>query len=151
MASRIALFIKGLLVQAYQACTEHGLPLLIEADPVVGKQPVLTAVQAAGAVANGFVRRRQYRCRLVDVAAADHFVEVGTLIQRTTLGAGANRQVVAQAHGLETSIERRLCFIGAAGVVGAAEVIDVVVAFRAEVVRHAGSGAARGAIAAPGE
>ncbi|MNJ17041.1 hypothetical protein D3C77_113150 [compost metagenome] len=90
-------------------------------------------------MAHCFVGRFEYRCLLVDIAAADPFVEIRALIQGTTLGAGPYGQFVAQAQCVKSAIECCLCFIGAAGIVGAAVVVDVIVTRAAEVRTFAGT------------
>ncbi|MNJ34842.1 hypothetical protein D3C77_295680 [compost metagenome] len=133
MATRVAILVEGLFVQAHQACAQHRLPLFVETDPVTGKQAVLTTVQATGAGADGLVGGWQCRCLLVNVAAADPFVEIGALVQRAALGTGAERQLVTHTQGIEAAVECGLGFVGATGIVRAAIVIDVIVACTAEI------------------
>ena len=58
---------------------------------------------------------------------------------------------MVEAGGVEAAAEGGLHFVVAPGVVGAAEVVDVVIAFGAEVVGHGHFTATGGPIATPGE
>ncbi|MNE16867.1 hypothetical protein D3C80_1098260 [compost metagenome] len=132
MATGNAVLIPGFLVQAYFTGTQHGLPVLVEADAVAHEQPVLAAVQATFARPDGLVGWIKGRCTRVDVACTYPFHIAGALIQRAPLSTGAHGQLMPYAQCIETPVEHGLRLIGAAGVVGAAEVVDVVVAVAAE-------------------
>ncbi|MCY1429657.1 hypothetical protein D9M71_455830 [compost metagenome] len=134
-----AVLVPGLLVQAHFAGAQHGLPLLVEADAVADEQAVLAAVQAPLAGANGFIGRIEGRGASVDVAGAEPLIVVRALIQRAPLRTAAHGQLMPYAQCIETPVEHGLRLIGAAGVVGAAEVVDVVVAIAAEECTLAGT------------
>ncbi|MNQ79987.1 hypothetical protein D3C85_949490 [compost metagenome] len=125
--------------------------MLVEADPVIEKQPVLATVQASLTVVERPLVRGKILRFAVDVGAADHLVDGVALIHHTAERAGAQGEFVAQAAGIEASAERCLHLIVAPGIVRAAEVVEVVVALRAEVVGHCHAGATGRAVATPGK
>ncbi|MOA00916.1 hypothetical protein D3C78_1202960 [compost metagenome] len=147
----VAQIIEGLFIQTYFAPAEHGLPVFVEADPVIEKQPVLATVQTSLTVVERPLVRGKILRFAVDVGAADHLVDGVALIHHTAERAGAQGEFVAQAAGIEASAERCLHLIVAPGIVRAAEVVEVVVALRAEVVGHCHAGATGRAVATPGK
>ncbi len=102
--------------------------MLVEADAVGDEHAVLAAVEGAMAVVQRFVGGRERRRVLIDIAAADVLVDRLALVDHPAKRAGAEGQFMAQAGGVEQPGHGRLHFIVAAGVVGAAVVVDVVVA-----------------------
>jgi hypothetical protein len=86
------------------------------------------------AVVQRHVGGRIGRCFLIDIGAAEPLVDRCTLVDHPAKRAGAEGQFVAQAGGVEQAGQGGLHFVVAAGVVGAAVVVDVVVACGGEVV-----------------
>jgi len=129
--------VEGFFIQAHFAATEDGLPLLIETDAVGDEHAVLAAVEVAVAWIQRFVGGGERWRVFVDVAGADVLVDRVALVDHPTECAGAEGQLMADACGVEQPGHGRLHFVVAAGVVGAAVVVDVVVSFGAEGVRHA--------------
>ncbi len=149
VARLVALIIESLFVQAHFAAAHDGLPLLVEADAVGDEQAVLAAVEVAMAIVQGLIGGREVFRVLIDIAGANHLVDRFALVHHSPKRTAAKRQLMPQATGIEQPGHRGLDFIIAPGVIRAAEVIDIIVAFRAEVVRYLGPGTARGPVAAP--
>ena len=125
--------------------------MFVETDAVRGKQSVLPAVEAALGVAWGEVRRRKLVGRLVDVPGADVFAEIRPGVHGAAERAGAKGQLVIERAGGEQTGHRGLDFVVAPGVIGAAEIVDVVAAARREVPRQRLCGAVALEITAIGE
>ncbi|MCW0462741.1 hypothetical protein NB717_003809 [Xanthomonas sacchari] len=146
-----AVAVPGAFVVAHLACAQQQLPGLADADAVASQQRGLRAVQAPALGAeHGVGRRQQWRIG-VDVAAADHLVDRAVAVDGAMQVVDADLELVLQHAGAGAAADDRLQFVVAAAVGRAAVVVDVVVAFAAEMVGHRVAGAAGRAVAAPGE
>jgi len=150
VAGGVALIVEGLFIQTHFAPADHGLPLLVEADQVIEKHPVLAAVQAAMAVVEGAVVALEVFRLAVDIATAEPMVDGFTIIHHAPECTAAHGQLMTDCAGMEATAERCLHLIIAPGIVRAAEVIDVVAALGGEVVADIGCNAADSATA-PGK
>ncbi len=141
------------LVQAGEAGAGDQLPMLAQVHAIQREQRVLPAgestLRGTGLVGRGSEDRR---VELVDVAGADIVVDIGAAVDGATERAGAEAQFVAQRAGGEAAFKHGAGLVADAGVVGAAEIVDVVVAVRREEpAGHAAVGTFAGIEAAVGE
>src|SRR6185312_17102223 len=116
------------------------------------KDRALPAAQGAHGRTRLVRRWREIRgVDLIDVGRADIVVDIGALVDLAMEGAGAHGELVADTAGLEAAVEHGAQLVILAGVVGAAEIIDVVVAVWREEVAGRAVGTGRGVEAAIGK